>query len=90
MKIKIRKHFGKDIDKISNKKLLQKIIKIINEIEKSNDILDINNIKKMKGKVNNAYRIKIDNYRIGIFYVDEIIELTRFLHRKDIYRYFPK
>ncbi|OQX99482.1 MAG: plasmid stabilization protein [Bacteroidetes bacterium 4572_128] len=89
MKIKIRKRFGKDIDKISNKKLLQKIIKIINEIEKSDDILEISNIKKMKGKTFNAYRIKIGDYRIGIFYVDGMIELTRFMHRKDIYRYFP-
>ncbi len=33
MKIKIRKRFGKDIDKISDKKLLQKIIKIINDLK---------------------------------------------------------
>ncbi len=51
--------------------------------------MEISNIKKMKGKMFNAYRIKIGNYRIGIFYVDGMIELTRFMHRKDIYRYFP-
>ena len=88
MKIKVRRRFGKDIDKIVDKKLLQKIVKVIDEIEKTDDILKIKNIKKMKG-ADNAFRIRIRKYRLGIFLVNDIVELTRFLDRKDIYKYFP-
>jgi mRNA interferase RelE/StbE len=34
-------------------------------------------------------RIKIGDYRIGLFIDDKTIFFVRFLHRKEIYRYFP-
>lgn len=49
---------------------------------------EITNIKKLKGQ-DNAYRIKIGNYRIGIFIDNDTIIFSRVLHRKEIYRYFP-
>lgn len=36
-----------------------------------------------------AYRIKLGDYRIGVFIEDETIEFVRFVHRKDIYKKFP-
>jgi len=35
------------------------------------------------------YRIKIGDYRIGMTVEGNLVTLVRFLHRKDIYRYFP-
>ena len=89
MRIKIRKSFGKDIDKITDKKLLQKIITTIQEIENSENIQDVNNVKKMKGKAN-AFRIRLGQYRIGMFCINNEVELVRILQRKDIYKYFPQ
>jgi len=37
-----------------------------------------------------AYRIRIQNYRVGIFQEGETVEFARILPRKDIYKYFPK
>jgi mRNA interferase RelE/StbE len=37
----------------------------------------------------NFYRIRLGEYRIGIELVDDEIIFTRFLHRKDVYKYFP-
>jgi mRNA interferase RelE/StbE len=45
-------------------------------------------IKKLKGH-DSFYRIKIGDYRIGFEMVNEELILTRILHRKTIYRYFP-
>ena len=35
------------------------------------------------------YRIRIGEYRIGLKYSNKTITLVRFLHRKDIYKFFP-
>jgi mRNA interferase RelE/StbE len=50
---------------------------------------EITNIKKLQG-YENAYRIRVGDYRIGIIFDGETILFQRVLHRKDIYRYFPK
>lgn len=62
MKFKIEKSFAKDIEKVKDKKLLQKSQELIAKIE---SIEDINQI------------------------TDNVVIFTRFLHRKEIYRYFP-
>ena len=49
---------------------------------------DIPNLKKLKG-FEDAYRIRISDYRIGLFIIDNTTVFARFLHRKDIYKFFP-
>jgi mRNA interferase RelE/StbE len=90
MKIRIEKSFGRDVDNIKDKKLLQKLRECISKIESTENIRAISRIKKIEG-FDAFYRIKIGDYRLGLelFSSNEVI-LTRFLHRKDIYRYFPK
>jgi mRNA-degrading endonuclease RelE of RelBE toxin-antitoxin system len=36
-----------------------------------------------------AYRIRIGDYRIGIFFKEDTVIFARILHRKDIYKLFP-
>ncbi|WP_218651862.1 type II toxin-antitoxin system RelE/ParE family toxin [Nostoc sp. C052] len=50
---------------------------------------EITNLKKLQG-YENAYRIRVGDYRIGLIFDGEIVLFQRVLHRKDIYRYFPK
>jgi mRNA interferase RelE/StbE len=50
---------------------------------------EITNIKKLQG-YDNAYRIRVGDYRIGLIFDGEIILFQRVLHRKEIYRYFPQ
>ncbi|MGK7884715.1 MAG: type II toxin-antitoxin system RelE/ParE family toxin [Crocosphaera sp.] len=49
---------------------------------------EINNLKKLKGD-DNAYRIRVGDYRIGFFFEDDTITFVRVLHRREFYRYFP-
>lgn len=80
--------------------LLEELKKTVVVIEKEDDLLlKISNTKKISG-ANHAYRIKITHeYRIGVIIeseenenklIVEIFSLKRFLHRKDIYKKFPK
>jgi mRNA interferase RelE/StbE len=88
MNVEYLDKFYKDIDKISSKIVKKKIIELIQQIENSSDISQISNVKKLVG-FTNAYRIRIGDYRIGIFFQDDIVIFARILHRKDIYKLFP-
>ena len=89
MIVKIDKSFNKDTDKISDKKLLLKIAHAIESVIAVNSITEIKNLKKLKSS-SQHFRIKIGDYRLVFALVDETIIFERCLHRKDIYKYFPK
>ena len=88
MDVKYTKRFNKEISKITGKKLGQSINDAIENVKKAKSILEIKNLKKLKG-YNNSFRIEVYNYRIGIYIEKNIVEFARFMHRKDIYKYFP-
>jgi len=88
MQSRFRGKFDKDISKIKKQKLLNNLNAAILNVEEAKRLIDIKNLKKLKG-AKTAYRIKIGNYRIGVYIENNIAEFTRFLHRKDIYKFFP-
>lgn len=55
---------------------------------KSQNIADIQGIKKLKG-YENFYRFRVRDYRLGFVVEDDRVVFLRYLHRKDIYKYFP-
>lgn len=88
MDIKYEKSFAKDLKNIRDKTLLRRVKSVIGEFKKAENILEINNIRKLKG-YDSFYRIKFGDYRVGIEIIGDEIIFTRFLHRKDIYKFFP-
>lgn len=52
------------------------------------NLKEISNLKKLQGD-DNAYRIRVGDYRIGFFLEDDTITFVRVLHRREFYRYFP-
>ncbi len=89
MIVLIDKRFEKDTNKINDKSLLKKITTCIINIQNANSLNEIKNLKKLKG-FDLEFRIKIGDYRIGLIIEDNKISFIRFLHRKDIYKFFPK
>ncbi len=59
------------------------------EIIEISSFAEITNIKKLQG-YDSAYWISIGDYRLGIIFDGETLIFERVLHRKEIYRYFPK
>lgn len=88
MKVLYEKSFLRDIKKVKNQKLLDNLSNAIVEIKSSVEIFSLANIKKLKGHPS-AYRVKIGDFRLGFFYENNTAILTRFLNRKDIYKFFP-
>jgi mRNA interferase RelE/StbE len=88
MKTEFTGRFLKDLDKLNQASVKKDVSGIIEQVEKVNTLSDIKNIKKLKGHTI-AYRIRCDDYRIGLFIEDNIVEFVRIAHRKDIYKIFP-
>ena len=65
MKILIDKSFVKDVDKVTDKKLLRNLNKLIIKLENSNSLIELSNVKKIKG-YDSFFRIRIGNYRLGL------------------------
>ena len=95
MRIEIDKSFEKDLSKIKDQSLREKVAEVIEHVLDVDHRKQIQKLKKLQG-FENYYRIKLGDYRIGIEIEkspentgEEIVTFIRFIHRKDIYRYFP-
>ena len=88
MKVKYESKFAKDLRSIRDTKLLAKIKEIIDECKVAENLTELKNIKKLQG-YETFYRIRIGDYRVGIEVLNDELIFTRFLHRKDVYKYFP-
>jgi mRNA interferase RelE/StbE len=88
VKAEFRASFLKDLSKIKNRAVLKRIKDTIEDFEKTQDLQDLPNLKKLRGD-DNYYRIRVGEYRIGLSIQSDYGVFIRCLHRKDIYRYFP-
>ena len=88
MEIAFTKTFSKQIDAVRNESLKSQLVRVVQNVISANTLQDIVNLKKMKGH-QTAYRVKIGDYRIGLFFEDGLIVFAYLAHRKDIYNRFP-
>ena len=88
MKVIFRRSFAKDLKKIRRKALRQELQAVLEQIEQSTTLYDLPNVKHLTSE-GSYYRIRIGDYRLGLLVEDDTVTVVRFLHRRDIYRYFP-
>ncbi len=88
MEVIANKGFERDFKKLSPKmKGLTTVV--YEELAQAKQLSDISKLKKISGH-KNYYRIKIDDYRLGLYTIKNVVYLSRILARKDIYKFFPK
>ncbi len=88
MRTAFRKSFVRDVKKLKERRLGEQVRSVIEAVESAATLSDVPNLKKMSG-AGGHYRVRIGDYRIGIFVEGEEVEFVRVLHRKDVYRHFP-
>ena len=88
MKVKFEKSFHRDLKKIKNKTILEKVKETIEIFENIEDIREFRGDLKKLTSGSNQWRIKIGDYRIGVEIKKDTVIFVRILHRKDIYKYF--
>ena len=88
MKVEFRKSFINDLKRIRQQLLKEQVRNTIELVEKAQGLQEIKSIKKLK-EGERYYRIRMGDYRLGLVLESESLIFVRFLHRKDLYRYFP-
>jgi mRNA interferase RelE/StbE len=88
MNVQFRESFHKDLRRIRDKDLLNRVKNIIEIVEQATDLSAVPNLERLKGW-STYYRIRIGDYRLGLAVEENVVTFVRFLHRRDIYRYFP-
>jgi mRNA interferase RelE/StbE len=89
MKVEYLPSFIKDLKSLRSTSVYEPIRALVFEVipgyENFQEILQI---KKLKNG-DQAYRLRVGDYRIGFTFEQGVITFARVLHRKEIYRYFP-
>ncbi len=89
MRIVVLKSFEKDVTKVSDKVISKHLFEIIEHITVCSKPSEIPSFEKLKG-TQEYFRVRVGDFRLGLRYVGgDSITLVRFMHRKDIYKYFP-
>lgn len=88
MEIEFLEKFSRDLDRLVDVSTKIAVRKAITSIQHADSLSEISNIKKLRG-FKTAYRIRIRDYRIGIFVEGDVVQFARIVHRKDIYKVFP-
>jgi mRNA interferase RelE/StbE len=89
MNVKFKAKFSKDLLRINDRKLLKRVKELIFSCKEAESLAEIRQLKKLKG-YDIFYRVRIGDYRIGMELVQDELIFVRCLHRKEIYRYFPR
>lgn len=89
MKVRFDKTFERDLGKLNDLRLKSAVVGVIEQVEKSESLLTVRNLKQLRG-FKNCFRIRIGDYRIGIYSDGRQVDFIRFGHRRDFYRFFPR
>ena len=88
MKVEFTSSFARDVRKIRVQTVKQQIREAIAAVEAAPTLSEVPYLKKLAA-AGRYYRIRIGDYRIGLFLESETLVFVRCLPRRDIYRYFP-
>ena len=88
MNVAFKEGFAKDLRAVRDKSLLRRVRAVIEEFERAQTPGEVAGLKKLKGG-GNYYRVRVGEYRVGLYIEGDSVTFMRFLDRKEIYRFFP-
>ena len=88
MEVEYSAGFTRDLRRIRSSELRRRVLHKIEEIEEESSITEVTDVRRMRGG-GHYYRVRIGDHRLGMVVQANVATLLRFLHRREIYRYFP-
>jgi len=88
MQVVFLKSFLKDINKLNDKSVKERLKAFIVKVESLENLKELNQLKKLKG-YQTAYRFRIGDYRVGLYIEEHKVIFARIVKRNDIYKLFP-
>jgi mRNA interferase RelE/StbE len=87
--VQYRQLFLKDLKKLKKTEIYERVYELaFVTLPNTDSLQDLVNVKAMTG-YSGHYRIRLGDYRVGIFVGENSLEMMRVLHRREFYRYFP-
>jgi mRNA interferase RelE/StbE len=88
VKIEFKKSFSKDLDAMSDAKLSRRVQDVLLRLETTPTLANFPHLESLSGHPGH-FRIRIGSHRLGLRLVGDTVVCVRFLHRREVYRYFP-
>ena len=82
------KTFNRDLRKLHDRRTLDAVGETVRALEAADVLADVAGIESMTDHPG-CFRIRVGDYRIGLYREGDRVELVRCLHRREIYRVFP-
>ena len=89
MNLEYRSSFSRDLRRVRDSTIRDRVLMVIEELEAAPNITETLRATRIKSDKGRYYRIRIGDYRLGCALEGNTLLLVRFLHRRDIYRFFP-
>ena len=89
METETRPSFIRDLKRLRSAATRRRVERAIADIEAAPNITAVPGITRITATGQPHYRVRIGDYRLGIALDGGVVILVRFLHRSDIYRFFP-
>ena len=86
MHVRREPSFNRDIRRVRDQSLLDRVNEKIAEIEATPSLRSISGVRRVNAPGGNHYRIRIGSHRIGITLEGGAAVLVAFGHRSEIYR----
>ncbi|MCY3507326.1 MAG: type II toxin-antitoxin system RelE/ParE family toxin [Chloroflexi bacterium] len=88
MRVEYTPAFARDLKRERNAELKRRVERRIEELKAATAITDVTRAVRVTAP-GRYYRIRLGDFRLGFALVGDRVVLLRFMHRRDIYRYFP-
>ena len=88
MKVEFSNGFTRDIGRIRNQSIRERVEEAIEQIERIDNFTEVSNIKKLRAG-GNHFRIRVGSYRVGFRLENDTVVFTRCLPRRNFYQQFP-
>jgi mRNA interferase RelE/StbE len=84
--VRFKTPFLRDVKRLPSAVLRKRLAEVIERVEAAQTLHDLPHVKKLRTAGN--YRIRLGDYRIGVFLEGHTLYLARLLHRREFYRHF--
>jgi len=88
LNVAFKESFLRDIERIRSRSLRERVKGVIERVEAAQTSQGIPNLRRLRGGERH-YRIRVGHYRLGVVIEGDSVVFVRFLHRRELYRFFP-
>ena len=88
MEIRYSRNFIRDIRRVRDASIRRRVDRALDDLEAASTVADVAAVRRIASG-GRLYRIRIGDYRLGFALDGNAVTLMRFMHRRQIYRYFP-